>query len=97
MENLQFKLNKEKSDERFEFSECEIKDWRITIIKALENPFPMCSVYVKREMYDEEWSRKWYIEIWNHVASDMEEAKEIAEKIYKTIYDYNLTTTWKEQ
>lgn len=93
---LKFKINKEKSDERFEFMECEIENWMITIIKALENPYPMCSVFVKVEMLNN-WSKAWYVEICNHLATNYDEAKEVAEKIYKTIYNIKLEKPWKEQ
>lgn len=94
---LKFKINKEKSDERFEFMECEIENWMITIIKPLESPFPMCSVFVKRKWFNENWSEMWYVEIANHEATNYEEAMEIAEKIYETIYDFNLQLKWNEQ
>ena len=94
---LKFKINKDKSDERFEFMECEIENWMITIIKPLESPFPMCSVFVKRNAINENGTTTWYVEIGNHEATNYEEAMEIAEKIYNTIYDFNLQLKWNEQ
>lgn len=94
---LKFKINKDKSDERFEFMECEIENGYITIIKPLESPFPMCSVFIKRKAFNDNWSELWYVEIANHEATNYEEAKEIAEKIYETIYDFNLKIKWSEQ
>lgn len=93
---LKFKINKDKSDERFEFMECPIDNWMITIIKPLESPMPMCSVFAKVNLLYN-WNTGGYVEIWNHLATNYEEAKEIAEKIYKTIYNFNLVTPWKEQ
>lgn len=85
---LKFNFNEEKSDERFEFYECERWDTRITIIKSIE--WGMCSVFVKREVQWEFWWRIWYIELANHRAATIEDAKKIAENLYEKVLQINL-------
>ena len=76
---LKFKINKEKSDSSFEVSECLVDTARVTIIKGKKNG--LVSVFVRRDVYDENYSRVGFIEIWDHSPKNYTEAKRIWEKL----------------
>ncbi len=88
MNKLKFIFNEEKSDERFEFYECERGNCRISIIKANEGN--MCSVFVKNEITGDLWWKVGYVELASHKATTVDEAKEVAEKLYEKILQINL-------
>jgi hypothetical protein len=58
---LKFEVNKEKTDASFEVSECIMDDSRVTIIKGKKSG--LVSVFVRRDVFDENHSRIGFIEI----------------------------------
>ena len=89
---FKFELNKEKSDKNFQIYECEIEDARLTIIK-----WTTCSVFVKREVYDESHTYLWYMELGNHTPATFTDAKRLAEKMYDIVLWYKPLSLWNEQ
>lgn len=90
---LKFTVNKDKSDKQFKVSECIIDDTRLSIIES--KPSWYMSVFVKREVFNEDGTRGWYIEIWDHSPRNYTDAKRLAEKIYDITLWYK-PIRWKE-
>ena len=90
---LRFKINKDKSDERFEFMECPIDDWMITIINAKEGN--LYSVFAKKFIKNG-WTQ-WYIELADHTSTNYKEARDMWQKLYEIILQYNHPSKWSEQ
>jgi len=76
---LKFEVNKEKTDASFEVSECIMDDSRVTIIKGKKSG--LVSVFVRRDVFDENHSKIWYIEIWDHSPESYTDAKRLWEKL----------------
>ena len=90
---LRFKLNKDKSDERFEFFEYPIENWMLTIIHSVEGK--MYSVFAKKFIKDN-WN-KGYIELADHTSDNLKEAREKAKELYEVVLQYNPQLKWSEQ
>lgn len=85
---LQFDINKEKTDANFQVSEHIDGDCRLTIIKWKKSW--MVSVFARRDLYDENHSRDWYIEIADHTPKNYNEAKRMGEKMLDVILWYKV-------
>lgn len=90
---LKFKFNEDKSDERFEWYECPIDNWMVSIINSKEGK--MFSVFVKKFIH--EWWNRWYIELADHTSNNLKDAKQIAKKLYEIALQYNPPIKWSEQ
>ena len=92
---LKFKVNKEKSNDTFEFIESIKWDSTITIIKSINTD--TYGVFARRYVYDNTHLNLWYIEIANHLPKTYTEAKQVAEKMYDIILWYKPPLPWSEQ
>lgn len=90
---LKFKIIKDKTDANFEVSECITGDVRLTIIKSIKSWF--VSVYARRDVYDANHSKLWYIEIWDHSPESYTDAKRLAEKLLDIVLWYKPLTNEK--
>ena len=88
---LKFIPNKEKSDSNFKILECELENCRLTIIQWKEQ----ISVFVRRYIY-EDTVYLGNIEIVDHRATSLSDAKHLAEKMYDIVLGYKPVEKWKE-
>lgn len=91
---LKFEINKDKTDANFEVSECITGDTRLTIIKGKKSWF--VSVFARRDVFDENRSKEWYIEIWDHSPTSYIDAKRLAEKLLDIVLWYKPLTHEKD-
>ena len=92
---LKFKVNKEKSNDSYEFMDAEMGDATVTILKSKKSI--SYSVFATRHVYTDTNKNLWYIEIWNHTPKTYTEAKQVAEKMYDIILWYKPPLPWSEQ
>ena len=91
---LKFEVNKDKTDANFEVSECITGDVRLTIIKGKKSGF--VSVFARRDVFDENRNKEWYIEIWDHSPTSYTDAKRLAEKLLDIVLWYKPLTHEKD-
>lgn len=91
---LKFEINKDKTDANFEVSECITGDVRLTIIKWKKSGF--VSVFARRDVFDENRNKEWYIEIWDHSPTSYIDAKHLAEKLLDIVLWYKPLTHEKD-
>jgi len=89
---FKFVLNKEKSDSNYKILECELENCRLTIIQWKEQT----SVFVRRYIYSEDKDYLGNIEIVDHRATSLPDAKRLAEKIYDIVLGYKPVDKWKD-
>lgn len=91
---MKFKLNKLSSTDMFEVLENETKEYRVTVIKDKRND--TYGVYVKRYVKVNWWIQG-FIEISDHLATNLTEVKHVAEKMVDIVLWYKVPTPWNEQ
>jgi len=80
-------------DAKYKNWECEIEWGIVRILKHKDHPF--YSVYARRYVQENDIAQ-WYMEISSQKATNLWEAKEIAEKMYDIVLWYKVPWPWKE-
>ena len=81
------------SDKWYKIWQADIELWHIQILKNKRHEF--YSVYIKKAIKEDN-KETGYIELSSHKATNLWQAKQIAEKMYDIVLWYKVPWPWKE-